>query len=170
LIRYTVRAEVDHGHGRAEVLRRLNRLMLHDTGDAPARFATVALGQLSVDANGADLTVANAGHPAPLVRRRAGVERLSAPGTLLGVYPDIELTETTVRLDRGDIMVLYTDGVTEAHGVNGYYGEQRLRDVVGSSAATSAEVVADDLLTDVVAFQQGRLRDDVAVLVLQVTP
>jgi hypothetical protein len=68
LIRYTVRAEVDHGHGPAEVLRRLNRSMLHDTGDAPARFATVALGQLSVDANGADLTVANAGRPARLVR------------------------------------------------------------------------------------------------------
>jgi serine phosphatase RsbU (regulator of sigma subunit) len=169
LIRYTVRAEVDHGHGPAEVLRRLNRSMLHDTGDAPARFATVALGQLSVDANGADLTVANAGHPAPLVRRRAGVERLSAPGTLLGVYPDIELTETTVRLDRGDIMVLYTDGVTEAHGVNGYYGEERLRAVVGSSPA-SAQLIADDLLADVVAFQQGRLHDDIAVLVLQVTP
>ena len=105
----------------------------------------------------------------PLVRRAAQVAPVLAPGTLLGVYADIELTEVTVRLEHGDMMVLYTDGVTEARGVDGFYGGQRLTRVVRSSPA-SADAVADNLLGDVIAFQQHRLRDDVAVLVVEATP
>ena len=76
----------------------------------------------------------------------------------------------TVRLDRGDMMVLYTDGVTEARGVNGFYGDDRLAPVVAAAPASTAEALADELLGDVVAFQQGRLHDDVAVLILEATP
>ncbi len=101
LIRHTLRAEIDHGHGPAEVLHRVNRAMLRDPGASPYRFATVAHGLLTVDADGATVTIASAGHPPALVRRGGNVEAVAAPGTLLGVYPDIELTETTVRLDRG---------------------------------------------------------------------
>jgi serine phosphatase RsbU (regulator of sigma subunit) len=73
----------------------------------------------------------------------------------------------TVRLDRGDMMVLYTDGVTEARGVDGFYGADRLTRLLRSSTAGSAEALADELLTDVVAFQDDRLRDDVAILVVE---
>jgi serine phosphatase RsbU (regulator of sigma subunit) len=170
LIRHTLRAEVDHGHGPAEVLRRLNRAMLRETGGSPCRFATAAHGRLNVDGDGATITVANAGHPPPLVRRGGNVQAVVAPGTLLGVYPDIELTETTVRLDRGDMMVLYTDGVTEARGVNGFYGNDRLTSLVAAAPTRSAGTLADMLLADVVGFQQGRLHDDVALLVLEATP
>ncbi|MDT7579405.1 MAG: hypothetical protein QOK35_669, partial [Pseudonocardiales bacterium] len=109
--------------------------------------------------------------PPALVRRKTEtgvrVEPVVAPGTLLGIYDDIELTELTVRLDRGDMMVLYTDGVTEARGVDGFYGAGRLTRKLASSTAGSADALADELLGDVVAFQDGRLRDDVALLVLE---
>ena len=170
LIRHTLRAEVDHGHGPAEVLRRVNRAMLRDAGGSPYRFATVAHGRLTVDGDGATVTLASAGHPPPLVRRDGAVEAVAAPGTVLGVYPDIELTETTVRLDRGDIMVFYTDGVTEARGVNGFYGNDRLTTLVAEAPTPTADALADALLADVVGFQQGRLHDDVALLILEATP
>ena len=170
LIRHTLRAEVDHGHGPAEVLRRVNRAMLRETGGSPFRFATAAHGRLHVDGDGATVTLASAGHPPPLVRRGGSVETVAAPGTLLGVYPDIELTETTVRLDRGDMMVLYTDGVTEARGVNGFYGNDRLATLVATAPTPTADALADTLLADVVGFQQGRLHDDVALLILEATP
>jgi serine phosphatase RsbU (regulator of sigma subunit) len=170
LIRHTLRAEVDHGHGPAEVLRRLNRAMLRETSGSPFRFATVAHGRLTVDGDGATVTIASAGHPAPLVRRGGNVETVAAPGTLLGVYPDIELTETTIRLERGDIMVFYTDGVTEARGVNGFYGDDRLATLVAAAPTPTADMLADALLADVVGFQQGRLHDDVALLILEATP
>jgi serine phosphatase RsbU (regulator of sigma subunit) len=95
---------------------------------------------------------------------------MPAPGTLLGVYPDVDLTEVTFRLDRGDMMVLSTDGVTEARGVDGMYGTERLTRLLRSSPAGPADAVADALLDDVVGFQRGRLRDDVAILVVEVTP
>jgi serine phosphatase RsbU (regulator of sigma subunit) len=170
LIRHTLRAEVDHGHGPAEVLRRLNRAMLRETSGSPFRFATVAHGRLTVDGDGATVTIASAGHPSPLVRRGGNVETVAAPGTLLGVYPDIELTETTIRLERGDIMVFYTDGVTEARGVNGFYGDDRLATLVAAAPTPTADMLADALLADVVGFQQGRLHDDVALLILEATP
>jgi serine phosphatase RsbU (regulator of sigma subunit) len=170
LIRYTLRAEVDHGHGPAAALRRLNHAMLREAGDSSARFATVAHAHLSIDPEGATVRLANAGHPPPLVWRRGRVECVPARGTLIGVYPDVELTEATVRLDPGDMMVLYTDGVTEARGVNGIYGEDRLAKKLASSRATTADELADDLVTDVVEFQHGLLRDDVALLVLEAAP
>ena len=170
LIRHTLRAEIDHGLGPAEVLHRLNRAMLHAASDAPARFATVALAQLTVDADGAAVRLASAGHPPLLIRRGDRVESMPAPGTLLGVYPDVDLTEVTFRLDRGDMMMLYTDGVTEARGVDGMYGTERLTRLLRSSPAGPADAVADALLDDVVGFQRGRLRDDVAILVVEVTP
>jgi serine phosphatase RsbU (regulator of sigma subunit) len=170
LIRHTLRAEIDHGLGPGAVLHRLNRAMLRASGAAPARFATVVHGRVTVDADGATVRLASAGHPPPLVRRGDRVEPVDAPGTLLGVYADIELSEVTVRLDRGDMMVLYTDGVTEARGVDGFYGADRLARLLGTSTAGSADALADDLLDDVVAFQQGRLRDDVAILVVEAAP
>jgi serine phosphatase RsbU (regulator of sigma subunit) len=170
LIRHTLRAEIDHGLDPAEVLHRLNRAMLHAAGAAPARFATVVLAQLTVDADGASVRLASAGHPPLLIHRGDRVEPVPAPGTLLGVYPDVDLTEVTFRLDRGDMMVLYTDGVTEARGVDGMYGTERLTRLLRSLPAEPADAVADALLDDVVGFQRGRLRDDVAILVVEATP
>ena len=95
---------------------------------------------------------------------------MTAPGTVVGVYADVELTEATFRLDRGDMMVLYTDGVTEARGVDGFYGTQRLIRLLRTGAARQADEIAAALLDDVVGFQQGRLRDDVAILVVEATP
>ena len=59
-------------------------------------------------------------------------------------------------------MVFYTDGVTEARGVNGFYGNDRLTTLVAAAPAPTADALADALLADVVGFQQGRLHDDVA--------
>jgi serine phosphatase RsbU (regulator of sigma subunit) len=171
LIRHTLRAEIGHDLAPAAALHRLNRAMLLAAAAEPARFATVVLGRLDVDPGGATVTLASGGHPPALVRRGAGVrvEPVVAPGTLLGVYADIELAEVTVRLGRGDMMLLYTDGLTEARGVDGFYGTDRLTRLLASSTAGSADALADELLDDVVAFAGGPLRDDVAVLVLEAT-
>ena len=126
LIRHTVRAELGHGLGPAEVLERLNAAMLRETGGGAGRFATVAHGQLTLTADGATVRLANAGHPPPLVLRDGRVTPVDNPGTLLGVYPDVQLAAVEIELRRGEMMVLYTDGVTEARGVDGFYGAERL--------------------------------------------
>jgi serine phosphatase RsbU (regulator of sigma subunit) len=130
----------------------------------------VAHGQLALTEQGAAVRLANAGHPPPLLLRQGQTTPVQAHGTLLGIYPDVTLTEVACELRGGEMMVLYTDGVTEARGVHGFYGAERLANVVGSVGHPSAETVADELLADVEAFQQGRLRDDIAILVIEATP
>ena len=93
---------------------------------------------------------------------------MPAPGTLLGIYPDVTLTEVTFELHHGEIMVLYTDGVTEARDTEGLYGPERLARAV--AAGGTADEVADRLLADVDAFQHGQQRDDIAILVIEATP
>ncbi len=92
---------------------------------------------------------------------------MPAPGTLLGVYPDVTLTEVTFDLYRGEIMVLYTDGVTEARGEGELYGAERLARAVASVPGGTADEVADHLLADVDAFQRGQQLDDIAILVVE---
>jgi sigma-B regulation protein RsbU (phosphoserine phosphatase) len=80
------------------------------------------------------------------------------------------LSEVAVELAAGDMMVLYTDGVTEARGVDGFYGSTRLAAAVGSRHHLTADQVAGAVLAEVVSFQREQLRDDVAVLVVEAAP
>jgi serine phosphatase RsbU (regulator of sigma subunit) len=171
LIRHTLRAEVAHGLGPVEALRRLNDAMLREAR-AAARFATVAHAHITFGQHGgATITLAGAGHPPALVRRRGTneVELVPASGTLLGVFAEVTPTAVTIRLGPGDMIVLYTDGVTEARGVDGFYGMERMTKLVGAPGPGSADALADALLADVMAFQQGILRDDVALRVIEAT-
>jgi sigma-B regulation protein RsbU (phosphoserine phosphatase) len=102
-----------------------------------------------------------------MVLRGEHVEVVTAPGTLVGVYPDLALTEIEIRLDPGDSLVLYTDGVTEGRSADGFYGADRLAVTVGRCAGATAGGIADALMADVCAFQHDRLHDDVAIFVMQ---
>ncbi len=170
LIRHTLRAEAGHGLGPTDALRRLNRAILRQADLVEAQFATVVHGKLRVDELGASLSLVSAGHLPPLVLRGGKIEEGTAAGTLLGVFPDPELRETEIRMGPGDIVLLYTDGVTEARGSSGFYGLARLGARLLEHADDSAEVIAEAVLTDVVEFQNGRPRDDVALLVLRAEP
>ncbi len=170
LIRHTVRAEIGHGLDPVEVLQRLNQAMRHETTGGSGRFATAVHGRVDLGPRGATVRLVSAGHPPPLVRRGGRVEAVRTAGTLLGVYPEVDLTEVTLELNSGDMMVLYTDGVTEARGVDGYYGADRLAAAVLAPRRPTAETLAQALLAEVVTFQQGRLRDDVAILLIEAAP
>jgi serine phosphatase RsbU (regulator of sigma subunit) len=167
LIRHTVHAEVRHGLEPAAVLHRVNAAMRRHNGPDRYRFATMVHASMTLDTDGVALTLVSGGHPPGLVLRGARVEVVDAPGRLVGVFPDLHLTEVETRLSPGDSLVLYTDGVIEARGPKGYYGSERLEALVASLAGASADAIADAILDEVSAFQQGQLRDDVAVLVVQ---
>ena len=167
LIRHTVHAEVGHGLGPADVLRRVNAAMLRNRG-ARARFATMVHAALTTDPDGVVVTLVNGGHPPGLVLRGEEVESIAVPGTLVGVYPDLSLTEIEIRLAPGDTLLLYTDGVTEARGRQGFYGSDRLEALLATFAGETPDAIADGILAEVTDFQDGRLRDDVALLAVGV--
>jgi sigma-B regulation protein RsbU (phosphoserine phosphatase) len=152
----------------AAALARLNDVLVARVGNE--RFLTAAYLRLRPVVDGADLTVAVAGHPLPLVLRGDGeVEPVGEPGTLLGVLGEVSVAERAVRLSPGDSLFLYTDGVIEAHGDAGLYGESRLVELLADAAGQSADVVAARVEQAILAYRTGGA-DDLAVLVLRLRP
>ncbi|HEX6095972.1 MAG TPA: PP2C family protein-serine/threonine phosphatase [Thermoanaerobaculia bacterium] len=119
------------------------------------RFATAVIGWLRDDGK---LTLANAGHPPPLVVRKSGaIEEIESTGPILGVLPNACWRTTTTWLGEGDSLVLYSDGVTESVVEGEELGVAGLKRLLAKT--TSARELVDALATS----------DDVTMLVLHRT-
>jgi serine phosphatase RsbU (regulator of sigma subunit) len=116
-----------------------------------------------------ELTYCNAGHNPPLLVRRQGhVEALEASGIPLGINKNAAYEEDCCCLESGDRLVLFSDGVTEAHGTdeNDDFGEQRLISVVEKGRDLSAEGMVQAIRTELVSFLQGiPSADDITLVV-----
>ena len=88
-------------------------------------------------------------------------------GLALGIDGGQEYEEARVRLDPGDAIVLFTDGLLEARRAGELYGEQRLDAALAANAQLPAQALADTLLADCKAFGGGELGDDCAIVVLK---
>jgi PAS domain S-box-containing protein len=169
LARYTIRAVTLKNDKPSEVLAALNEAMLRQLPED--RFCTAACIRLEPqdDSAGVGVDVSRAGHPPPLLVSPEGtVEEVGCSGRVLGVFPEAELKDTSLRLMPGEALVLYTDGVTEARSPDGdFFGEGRLRHLLSSCAGCDAVTFARRIKSDVLDFQEGYPRDDLAVLVLR---
>jgi PAS domain S-box-containing protein len=169
LARYTIRAVTLKNDRPSEVLAALNEAMLRQLPED--RFCTAACVRLEPQdgSAGVGVDVSRAGHPPPLLVRPEGtVEEVGCSGRVLGVFPDAELLNTSLRLMPGEALVLYTDGVTEARSPDGdFFGEGRLRHLLGSCAGCDAVTLASSIKGVVLAFQEGYPSDDLAILVLR---
>ena len=112
MARWTLRSLASWSVGPDEALRFLNRAMLGE--DLDGRFITVAYLLLTVENGTAQVSLACAGHPPPILVPASGDARtLPSRGTLLGIWPDIRLQTTELALGPGDTILLYTDGVSD---------------------------------------------------------
>jgi serine phosphatase RsbU (regulator of sigma subunit)/PAS domain-containing protein len=169
LARYTLRAAALEDGPPSIALQRLNQAML--AHDDSSQFATVVLAYAAAGANGGmDVRFALGGHPPPLVLRRDGsVEAPGAFGTILGATPDAALTDVELRLSAGDVLVLYTDGVTEAGARTTPFGQDGLSGLLQRLAGEPPEAVVAAVEQAVVDAQPGEPRDDIAVVALSVS-
>jgi serine phosphatase RsbU (regulator of sigma subunit) len=170
LARYTLRAAaIQEGAEPAILLEQLNEALCFQRGDD--RFVTAVCAFVDTDDDGPlRVTVSVAGHPPPLILRADGaIERLTTSGALLGVWDDPGLSETSAELGRGDRLVLYTDGVLEAHAPDGPFEEGFERALAELPAQSSAETIGS-LHTVLDLGGDGAARDDIAVLVVQPDP
>jgi sigma-B regulation protein RsbU (phosphoserine phosphatase) len=168
LARYTVRAEAMHVPSPAAVLGGLHRALLTYY---PETFCTVLFLLLDPVPEGHRLTMATGGHPLPLCRRADGrVETIGRPGRFLGMEETASVSESAAVLRPGDLVVLYTDGVTEAHEGDAFFGETGIAAVLAASAGLTAQAVADAVVAAALAFQHGQARDDMAVVVVRKPP
>ena len=164
LARYTVRTLAVLHHSPSHVLSGLNTTVL-DRGE-PERFLTAVYLTSRSTRHEVEVTIARGGHPPPLLRHGDGtIEALEIPGRLLGHHRDPGLTDVHLLLNRGDMLVLHTDGVTEARDDQDQFGDARLQALLATSAPTPA-TVTDDIIAAVLDHSHGILADDVAVLAM----
>jgi serine phosphatase RsbU (regulator of sigma subunit) len=166
--RYTVRALAPSSSSPAQTLTSLNHALVHQRTER--RFLTAMLLLFEVGDGGVEITLARAGHPPPaLVRSDGSVTMLEEPrGTLLGIFDDAPVEDGEVRLEPGDSLVLYTDGVVEARSPDKeQFGYSRLIDLLVSSAGRTADGIARRVELAVADWAGGNITDDVAILVLR---
>jgi serine phosphatase RsbU (regulator of sigma subunit)/putative methionine-R-sulfoxide reductase with GAF domain len=150
-----------------EAIARVNDLIIADSYSE--WFVTLFYGLL--DPKWGILTFVNAGHPRPLLLRKMGnkIEKLAADGIALGVFEGITLEEKAVQLDPGDLVLLYTDGISEAMDTGGnLYGDRRIHSQLSRSAQLEPEAILDNLQKDIGAFSKGRSQaDDLTALLIK---
>jgi serine phosphatase RsbU (regulator of sigma subunit) len=146
-----------------DFLAAANEIVLEEI--APGKFITLLY--LTIDARTGELACASAGHPPPRLLRRGGKpEPLAVGGLALGIDGDQDYEEARIRLEPGDAIVLFTDGLLEARRDGELYGEARLDEALSAHADLSAQQLADALLADCHAYG-GELGDDCAIVVLK---
>jgi serine phosphatase RsbU (regulator of sigma subunit) len=171
LVRYTLRAAALWETRPERVMAMLNEAILDQRADH--RFCTAIYGQLQLQPEGrARVDFVTAGHPLPIVRRAGGaVETVGTHSTVLGVVPDPQLHADTVELGPGDLMVLYTDGVTEVRKRGReVFGVDQLIALLGEIGDVSAAKAAERVEDAVLNASGGPPRDDLAVVAVRIPP
>jgi sigma-B regulation protein RsbU (phosphoserine phosphatase) len=133
-------------------------------------FVTLFYGILEVNSH--TLTYVNAGHNPPIICHADDEQliELEATGIAIGAMADAEYTTATAPIKAGDIIVLYTDGITEAENAKqDMYGEERLHEVIRASRKEPAEKILTTILESVRTFTEGFAQsDDITLMVIRV--
>ena len=168
LARHSLRLLAREGLSAPEVLKRLNAAIL-DEGER-SRFLTLLYGEMTPRQDGTvELRSVCAGHPLPLRLRPDGtVSAAAEPQPLLGVMEDLELTEETVLLDPGDVLLCVTDGITERREGSRMLGDDGLAEVLAGCTGLTAGAAAARVLRAVERFAPEPASDDMAILALRV--
>nr|WP_251743914.1 GAF domain-containing SpoIIE family protein phosphatase [Frankia sp. AiPs1] len=176
LARYTLRAEATQHPSPAAVCHRLNSALLDQHHGE--RFLTAAYSTFRTTPAGITGQICLAGHPPALIRRADGrIHPVGEPGTLLGVVDDhdLDLSDVRFRLARGDALLLYTDGATEARARDtGHpddrplFGEQALTAALAECHDLTAAGIIDHLGTILAHHSGDWASDDTALLALRV--
>lgn len=151
------------------LISRLNRWFCRNV--QVTKFVSMACVALkSLPSGKAELTYTNAGHCPPILLRRDGmVEILEPTGGVLGVHEAFSYEERRLQIGIGDLLVLYTDGVTEAESKRGeQFGESRLNDIICGHRTVSIEAIPELLLNEVQRFSgHHELDDDFTIIGLR---
>jgi len=165
LSRTVMRASAADARSPVDAVMRANELLTADTSSG--MFVTLFYGILDVTTG--HLRYARAGHNPPLHFDRVGdrVRPLEAKGIVLGIIEDVSFEERSVTLGAGDVLVLYTDGVTEAiDSKEEEYGVERLMEVIRANGESSATEIIESIVQGVTRFSSGVPQFDDTTLVV----
>ena len=151
-----------------KVLAAVNRRLLQET--KVKQFLTVFYGEF--DPSTGELVYANAGHPPPYLvtgQKRIITKELDRTGLPLGLFKAEGWERGVAKLNPGDILALYTDGISEAQNARGsFFGENRMKDMLRRNKDRSAQSIMDLLLADIQEFQGEMTQaDDIALMIIK---
>lgn len=160
LVRHTVRTASEFLSSPAELLAFIDSTLKKHS-------ALSVCTSLCLRLHGDSVTLATGGHPLPLHLTSRGVEEVGGYGPLLGALPDVRWHDFTLRLEDGDTLVAYTDGITDARGEGGErFGLTRLCDTLRGFEGRAAIEVIQSVTRALDEFQSGAHADDTAAIVL----
>jgi sigma-B regulation protein RsbU (phosphoserine phosphatase) len=171
-LRAGLHSEVTRKEDLPSMAEALNSLLY--ASSTSGKFATFFYAQLHPETD--QITSINAGHNYPLViRSEGGCDELEKGGVMLGMFPNDVLSEIsefeqeTIQLGSGDVVLFYTDGVTETINTDGdLYEEERLEAVAQRVKGESADQICQAIYDDVIAFQgEAEQFDDLTLMVLK---
>jgi sigma-B regulation protein RsbU (phosphoserine phosphatase) len=163
-----MRVEARRNQSPGEVLRAVNQQLLDM--NASGMFVTILYGVLNRTTR--EFQFARAGHELPLIlnAQREPLPLKFGPGQLLGIFPELRLDEQCIDLPADSLLVMYTDGVTEARSPGEeMFGEERLQAVLYAGRNPTAQAACEAILADVRAFSDyAAQRDDITIIAMQV--
>lgn len=144
----------------AQILTGMNTALC---GNTQSQFVSAAY--VYIDAEMRELRYSAAGHPAMLLLRRGEITQITENGLILAIFESARYTQLSMRIEPGDRLVLYTDGILEASNSNGeFFGEEKLHGVIKKTAAMTPADAADQLILSVEEWHKSQ-EDDLTVIV-----
>jgi sigma-B regulation protein RsbU (phosphoserine phosphatase) len=157
----------------SRILSRTNEAILPQLDEES--YCTIGCARLEPTPTGARVTLASGGHPLPLLLRSRGgkertatVEVIGQSGMLVGLVPDLKVSDQVVELGPGDALLFYTDGVTEARTQDGFLGEERLAALFEWCADMDVHRMVAWIERAVFDLQTSDRRDDIAIVALRI--
>ncbi|MFZ3208994.1 MAG: SpoIIE family protein phosphatase [Geobacteraceae bacterium] len=168
--RTVLRAQAHTSTSTSDILTSLNELLYEDLTRAEL-FITMFY--VKYDACSRILTYSSAGHNKPILLRKgmAACTELDAEGLILGIKRDVVFEEKSIQLQQGDMLLLYTDGITEAENAEGeFFGDNRLCQILPKTCEETPEAIVERILSEVTAFTgASNLQDDISMVVIKLS-
>lgn len=163
----TIRAIAPLSSSLSELGTRLNDIVCRD--GLPSKFASLV--HLEIEEASGTVRFLNAGHPPPVVIRSKGVFELDRGSPAIGLSVHVSFREQSIELEIGDMLVVYSDGLTEARNTIGrFYGEDRLMELLGELRGMSATDAGEFIVDSVGIFVRGaRPHDDLSIILIKRT-
>lgn len=159
-------AEIRNNYAIRTILRKVNNLICESV--EKGKFVTAVYGVL--DMKNRIFTFSNAGHNPPILLRASGeVEFLTTGGWTLGIMSDKEYEERPIHIGNGDMLVLYTDGVTEAENIGSeLFGTDRLVELVKANRGRTAREIRETIVEEIIRFRNPDSQpDDLTIVIIK---
>jgi sigma-B regulation protein RsbU (phosphoserine phosphatase) len=164
VIQGVLAAQASSGGGPASTVSRINEVLIRRAIES--RFVTMVLAALTPDGQ---LTYCNAGHNPPFLLSKGSARRLTTGGLICGLFPKAAYEEETIQLEPGDLLVIFSDGISEALNVAGdEFGDDRILACIRAAAGQEVQGVLDSLVATVREFAAGTVQsDDMTAVVIR---